>query len=274
VSAVLASVSAAADAIAINIGGIVGTVHTESPFFRQMLLRHYHDFISLPAKPSFELEVELLEFPDNSDLDADLEVRFTGGCWHLRRGDFSVVWDPTSGRGKVRQTANPYSIDTVLRILHSLLLVGQRGFLLHAASAIRGGRAYVFTGLSGAGKTTISRLAPPHVTLLSDEVSYLRPLEGAFRAFGTPFSGELRQAGKNCAAPVAAIYLLDKGPQNCVSPVTPAEALHALMRNILFFADSAKLAGSVFQIACDFVMQVPVKRLTFVPDEHVWEMIG
>jgi hypothetical protein len=74
----------------------------------------------------------------------------------------------------VRQTVNPYSIDGVLRILHSLILARQGGFLVHAASVVRNGRAFVFAGISGTGKTTISRLAPPDVTLLTDEISYIR----------------------------------------------------------------------------------------------------
>jgi hypothetical protein len=74
----------------------------------------------------------------------------------------------------VRQTANPYAIDGVLRILHSLILARAGGFLVHAASAVRNGRAFLFAGVSGAGKTTISRLAPPDVALLTDEISYVR----------------------------------------------------------------------------------------------------
>ena len=59
------------------------------------------------------------------------------------------------------QSANPYSIDAALRIIHSLILARQGGLLVHAASAVRNGKAFLFAGVSGAGKTTISRLAPP-----------------------------------------------------------------------------------------------------------------
>lgn len=92
----------------------------------------------------------------------------------MTRGDFQAEWDTASRRGWVRQTANPYGIDAVLRILHSLILAPQGGFLVHAASAVRHGRAFLFAGVSGAGKTTISRLAPPDVKLLTDEISYVR----------------------------------------------------------------------------------------------------
>ena len=96
----------------------------------------------------------------------------------MERGDFRARWDPRTGRGSVRQNANPYSLDSVLRILHSLILAERGGFLLHSASAICDGRAYLFSGVSGAGKTTMTRLAPPDITLLTDEISYLRPSAG------------------------------------------------------------------------------------------------
>ena len=43
---------------------------------------------------------------------------------------------------------------------------------------------------------------------------------------------------------------------------------------VLTSAQRAALVQAVFQSALDFVERVPVRRLTFVPDARVWEMIG
>jgi hypothetical protein len=48
-------------------------------------------------------------------------------------------------------------------------------------------------GSPGQGKTTISRLAPPDATLLTDEISYLRREGDGYIAYGTPLAGELAQ---------------------------------------------------------------------------------
>ena len=68
--------------------------------------------------------------------------------WCMARGDFDAEWDGRTRRGRIRQTLNPYSTDSVLRIVHSLLLSDERGFLLHASSILCDGRAYLFTGPS------------------------------------------------------------------------------------------------------------------------------
>ena len=130
---------------------------------------------------SFLLDVELVP-PGLIGETEDARVRMQGGRWVMERSDFYAEWDPERGRGWVRQSANPFSIDSLLRILHSLILARQGGFLVHAASAIRNGRAFLFSGVSGAGKTTISRLAPPDVALLTDEISYVRSQESGVRS--------------------------------------------------------------------------------------------
>jgi hypothetical protein len=308
--------------VCIDIGGMPILVHTDSAEFAHLLQDRYgsfvvgagpsadassagrasghegHPYSSGTATSSCEVLVSSFQFPVSSfQLEVELvppgivsdaeeaRVSLEGGRWVMERGDFRAEWDPKHRRGWVRQSPNPHSIDSVLRILHSLMLVREGGFLVHAASAIRNGRAFLFAGASGAGKTTISYLAPPDVVLLTDEVSYVRPwgqgigkpdtwnLAPAYEAFGTPFAGALAGSGENLRAPVAALYLLAQGRGNKFEAVSRAEAARALLRNILFFAQDEELVRLVSQSAFDFVSHVPVRRLVFAPDARVWELI-
>lgn len=262
--------------ITVEIGGMPILLHTQDDAFRQMLARRYAGFVGSTLPPRYEFEVELATPPVNAP-DQEVRVEMQNGTWRLRRGDFRAQWNPEAGRGHIRQSANPYSIDSVLRIVHTLILAREGGFLLHSAGAIRNGRAFLFSGVSGAGKTTISRLAPPDVTLLTDEVSYIRRNNDGdvgYRACGTPFAGELARVGENCSAPIASLFFLKQGPENKIEPLPKSEGIRRLMRNILFFAEDADLVQRVFQSACEFVERVPVQRLTFTPDSRVWSMIG
>ena len=269
----MSSGTAAQPGVVVDIGNLPILLRSDDAQLREMLQRRYRGFLASDRMPQFQLQIELHEGQQEPDADADVEVRRSGDGWALRRGDFAATWVNRSGCGRVLQSRNPYAIDSVLRILHSLLLASRGGFLLHAASAIRNGRAFLFAGVSGAGKTTISRLAPPDVILLTDEVSYIRREPGGYRACGTPFAGELATSGENVSAPIAAVYLLEKGEQNRIESVEPSEALRTVLRNILFFAEDQELVNSVFQSACDFASALPLCRLTFSPEDRVWELI-
>jgi hypothetical protein len=259
--------------IVIEVGGVPVRVRTDDSAFLHLLERRYTGFVNRTRYAEFEFDVDLTP-PGDVGADDDVRVRQRYGRWSLERGDFRAEWDSASKSGSIRQSANPYSIDSILRIVHTLVLSKQGGFLVHAASAVRNGKAFLFAGVSGAGKTTIARLAPGNATLLTDEISYVREQDGGYSAFGTPFTGELAKLGDNICAPIAALYLLAKGPKNQIEAIAPAEASRSLLANILFFAEDAELVKLVFASACEFVSRVPVYRLTFVPDARVWEMIA
>ena len=252
----------------VEIGGLPIALSTSDDGFLQLLRQRYEGFLS-SSQPEFELEFDLSRARLASD--EDVRVRRDGEEWLLQRGDFHARLDPRTGRGRVQQNSNPYALDSVMRILHSLILAERGGFLLHAASAVCDGQAYLFSGVSGAGKTTMTRLAPPDVTLLTDEISYLRPTANGYAAFGTPFAGELARSGENCSAPISALFFLEQGPNNLIDELSSTQAVRRLMRNILFFAEDSGLVNKLFATACNFVSKVPIRRLTFYPDGKVWD---
>jgi hypothetical protein len=257
--------------ITVAIGDIPISLETADPHFRDLLAQRYAGFINANAAPSYHFKVEITE--PSTVSDEDVRVYRQGRLWHIERGDFRAELDPRARNGWVRQARNPYSIDTVLRIAHSLVLAEEGGFLLHSASALRNGHAFLFAGVSGAGKTTISRLAPDDAAVLTDEISYVRRDGSAYRAYGTPFAGELARVGDNLSAPLKTLFFLQQGPVHRIDPVDPREAARALLRHILFFARDVDLVQRVFDAAVDFVAHLNVARLTFTPDPGVWELI-
>jgi len=259
--------------VVIEIGGLPIEVQTTDAGFERILKGRYGDYIRPGTSSKFALRVQLI-VPDSFDPGADAEVWLEDHEWKMRRGDFRASWNPMERRGVVFQTANPYAIDSVLRIVHTLMLAPEGGFLVHASSAVRNGKAFLFSGVSEAGKTTIARLAPADVALLTDEVSYVRNVDGRYFAYGTPFAGELGEPGKNISAPIERLYLLKKGPENKIEEMDRAVAIQCLLRNILFFAHQSEMVRQVFEAACAFAAAVPVYQLTFFPDQRIWELIG
>jgi hypothetical protein len=258
--------------VCIDIGGTVVRLSTTNEELASLLCERYADF--LVHTRTFDCEFEIATVPpQHISSHEDVSVVRSEDQWVLERGDFRAVWTPSSRRGWIRQTVNPYSIDTVLRIVHSIILAKEGGFLLHASSAIRNGKAFLFPGVSGAGKTTISRLAPSDVVLLTDEISYVRRDGNDYRAYGTPFAGELARNGENTSGSIAAVFFLVKGRRNCLGHIPLAAAASRLLRNVLFFAQDPTLVTQLFQTAVDFVARVPMKELTFLPEHTAWDLV-
>ena len=260
-------------AVVVDVGDVPVLLRTSDRALVSLLERRFHRFLNPTASPVFEFDITVV--PERSfDADADLEVRHGEGRWTVHRGDFSAQWNADDRHGWIRQTVSPYAIDSVLRIIHTLVLSTAGGFLLHASSAVRAGRAFLFAGPSGAGKSTIAALAPSDATVLTDEISYVKWTGEGYVAFGTPFAGELGDAGWPLRAPVTALFTLARGDANRQDRLDQPSAVRALMRNILFFADDRHLVNRVFDTACHFASLVPALRLAFVPDASVWETIG
>jgi hypothetical protein len=167
---------------------------------------------------------------------------------------------------------NEYALDSLLRILLSWQLLNLQGFLLHAATVIRNRKAYVFTGRSGAGKSTVASLSPEG-SVLTDEISLIRRENGIWRAYGTPFWGEFRAAGSNTSAPIAGIFRLLQATENRVTPLSPMATLRMLLPNVLFFSAEAKANQRLLEILGQAVAQISGYNLSFRRNSAFWEVL-
>ena len=172
-----------------------------------------------------------------------------------------------------RGVRHEYALDSLIRILLTMILLPERGFLLHAASIVRDGRAYIFMGRSGAGKSTVASLSPEG-SVLTDAISLLRVVDGALQAHGTPFWGEFRAAGLNERYPVAGIYQLVQAPEDRVEALSQKEILRALLPCVLFFSSEARASEILLQSLLAVAAQIPCYRLHFRRNAQFWKVIA
>jgi len=153
-----------------------------------------------------------------------------------------------------------------------MVMLQRQGLLLHAASVVRDGRAYVFMGRSGAGKSTVASLAPAG-SVLTDEISLLRCTAGKWQAYGTPFWGKFRAEGQNRCAPLAGIFSLVQAPRHRLESISGKQALAALLSNTLFFMAERKARENLLGIFLELSQSVPVWRLEFQKNASFWDVL-
>ena len=249
------------DELSLEIAGLQAGIFTQDPEVAGIVRERYKGFLSAatPAGTS-GWRIEMDTAPTRS-LSDDVVVRREArpARFHVTRGHLAGTVDLGERRGTVSlPTPNEFSIDSFLRIVYSLALVDVHGLVVHAASLIRHGRAFLFCGPSGSGKTTIAQLSRD-ATLLSDELSIVRITERRASCYGTPFWGELARAGQDRTASLHGLYFLHHGSRHAVEGLRPRQALERLLR--------------VFGIAADLVDAAPSFDLSFRLDAGFWEVI-
>lgn len=170
-------------------------------------------------------------------------VRWDGLALRLRPGNAEAEVAPPVAR-----------LDSALRIALCFELLRRGGFLCHAA-AVDG---WLFPGRSGAGKTTLGRLAPPG-RLLSDELVGVR----RGRLYGTPFFGEFRPGDSARSHPLLAVILLDRAGPTGARPVSKSEAAVRMLECAFFFGDDAASARRLPGLAKAAVRRVPALALSY-----------
>lgn len=137
------------------------------------------------------------------------------------------------------------------------------GMLLHASAVVLDGRAYLFSAPCGTGKSTHTKLwlkvFGDRAYMLNDDKPALRFEDGAWYAYGTPWSGK-HDISANVRVPVAGICFLHQAKENTIRPFSGPKAIFSLLEQ------TARPAGAALR---GQLMMLLDKLLTNLP---VWEM--
>ncbi|HBC39384.1 MAG TPA: hypothetical protein DC016_10960, partial [Porphyromonadaceae bacterium] len=131
------------------------------------------------------------------------------------------------------------------------------------------GKALVFLGKSGTGKSTHSRLwreFVPDCTLLNDDEPLIRVFEDEpVRVYGAPWSGSTA-CFRNASAEVAAFIHLYQSPENRLTRLRNVEALSSLYASAAMLRSDAGNKDRVLDVVAAVLQRVPVYRLDCRPD--------
>ena len=104
-------------------------------------------------------------------------------------------------------------LSSMLRIAFAQAVILREGLSIHASAVVSDGKAYLFLGKSGTGKSTHARLWLKNIPgshLLNDDNPAVRLIDGSPVAFGTPWSGKT-PCYRDESAPVGGFVRLRQG---------------------------------------------------------------
>lgn len=180
--------------------------------------------------------------------------------------DFSVIdadlqWDdPQAGS----------ALSSLIRTAYAQAILYHNAISIHASAVHNNGRAYLFMGKSGTGKSTHSALWMEHIPgteLLNDDNPTIRIWEGKAYAYGTPWSGKT-PCYKNQAFPIEGMARLRQAPENRFDKLEGIDAFIALYPGCSVITHNEHLRNRLYDTLTLLAEKVTVGTMDCRPDRE------
>ncbi len=162
-------------------------------------------------------------------------------------------------------------LNSFLMIAFTLAAAPLRIVKLHASVIEHQGKAILFLGSSGTGKSTHTRLWQEHIPgsrLLNDDEPVVRIMEdGSVRVFGSPWSGST-PCYHNISAEAIAFVRLYQHPENRLSEIKGITAFTALFQSAAILRSDEQHRERLFENVTVLTEKVPFYRLDCRPDRE------
>ncbi|MGN1433391.1 MAG: hypothetical protein ACI4XI_06770 [Ruminococcus sp.] len=223
---------------------------------------------------SEEIKKRLSPYITNSDL-FDFEVK-------VSKGEIEEY----IANSKERCSSFAAESTLILTQICNRILENYDGFFFHSSSFMLDNEGYVFTAVSGTGKSTHTalwrKLFKEKVVMINDDKPIIRKKDGVFYVYGTPWMGK-SNIGNNVKAPVKAVYILQRGEENSAVRVKPGEVFKNIleatvvpadrknMEKLLTLLDEFFSSVSLFRLTCN--MDIEAAQVAYDADDNIFPQV-
>jgi hypothetical protein len=254
--------------VELEIAGTACRVACDDARFGARLAERYRDFAPA-SEPPISLDVTLTAQPSYETVASwsgpYARVTGRGSVLAIEGLGFTGAFDEATGRGTIRQPADPEPLETLLTGIYASRLLRTGGFMLHAAAIVATSGALVFFGPSGSGKTTVSELVGEGV--LTDEITAIRPHGRGYLVSSVPWRGQA------LAAPLAGLFRLRQATRTSITPLSPLETVRQLLPSVFFARADAGELGRFLETAETLARSVRGWDMAFTRDRSFWDVV-
>lgn len=267
----------------IQIAHLAVEMRWESEQAQSRLPAAYCSFLVPSAQAPYRLQIDYSNTPPWSPSQQELDWDFfAGGVWAVSRQDRGWLfvspspraaawqrqlwWLPQEQRAHLWVRTDQAADDPLQNLtlpFFAALFARHRGVLVHAAAIEVEGKAWVFAGPSGSGKSHWTRQwLDRGSTVLHEDRIILRALEGQIWAFGTPWHLEPRYSSPQGRA-VERLFFLQETSPDAIERVGAADATALLLRSCLLPVYDPESTQAVLDVAGQTTLQAETFRLGY-----------
>ena len=218
-------------------------------------------------------------YTDRSDEDMPrIEMYRRGGEWRFLLSvnrDTEVVCSIRCDKNwsdvhvTMKEGFERFAIDNAAMLIYAFRTVSLNTLLFHSSVTVRDGKAYMFLGHSGTGKSTHSRqwlAAFEEAWLLNDDNPVVRISEsGEVRVYGSPWSGKTACYVAE-EAPVQALVQLAQAPENKIERLRMTQAYPYILASVSGLKILPESMDAIYGSIARLLELCPVYRLECLPD--------
>lgn len=204
-----------------------------------------------------------------------MEVRVSKerGRIYYERDDYWLETDEHYRRALLK-VHDHFSLKHALMTIYSAFIVHHRwGMMIHSSCIVDDGKAFLFAGYSGAGKSTVAMLSKPRV-ILSDEASLVRIEDDGVYVYDSPFRSDIAPEFDAKPLPLAGVHILEQATHIERNRIQSSEAMIRLMDKIFYWAVEPAETIKILSMCGKLVELVPTYNLLFQKNDLFWERIS
>jgi len=234
---------------------------------------HRYRYYQPSADLRFTAEVEISSLQPTASL-LNIPFGFDDRVLRCDEPGCQGTIDPVQRRGRLNlNTAQPLEeMEYFLRMVCSLIAFEVGGLLFHAAGIQRRGRAYIFFGYSGSGKTTIARLSAQD-EIINDDLVLLMPSPDGWRVHATPFWNHYQAQPPTSPAALVGMFRLVQDSRVYLESASRAYAVAEMVGSVPVVSADLGRSLALLQRCQSILDAVPVYRLHFLEDASFWQVI-
>ncbi len=255
---------------------LVFTVQTEH--LKEWIASRFPEEMDEPTDGSGQavesIHLYITDFYGSMYDDGPVEIEDNGETVTYKRIDYRMEVSADYGSVDLK-VFDDLALKHALITWYSAWLIHRRkGLLIHSSCVVENGKAWIFVGHSGAGKSTVAELSAPR-PILSDEATLLLfDGEGGIVIQDSPLRSENEERGEASSCPLGGIHFLIQSPDVHRVRLGKVDTLIGLMDKVFYWKHSKLETGKMIAACREVVEKVPAYNLYFQKNDAFWGQIS